>query len=530
MAESEDGTRKSTLERGGNCDKGVVSHVQAHGRRTEPGHGEADDEQMSMKEYKTSGNNVFRIILSGIIVICCLIALTFLLFDTGENEPMPSEENPKDMVRQESKEELKEMESVTQDPQEALGGNMGEEEGCEISIEKVLSANTVEETDGITYGIDVSRYQGSIDYQKVAESGIQFVMVRIGYRDMISGEIEADANAKYNLQEAGKQGLHLGAYFFSSAITEEEAVEEAQWVADYISQYQITYPVAYDCEGFESETSRQYSLTKNERSDIAIAFLNRIYELGYTPMFYASRNGLLADYKWNTSLLESKYRMWVAQYPNNPGEKPDYSGKYSMWQYSNQGTVPGIFTKVDLNIAYFGYVGAEDAKDPKTPEDVTADPEAFMTFTQVEDIVTAKEECNLRSIPSRENSTVVYTLKNGETVTRTGVSEAGWSRVVYNGQNVYVVTNLLTTDLAESEPKADDGLRTKFESCEDTVTAKIEVNLRSIPSVTNPDSVVVAVLHSGEYITRTGINKDVGWSRVDYNGQTLYCISSYLCQ
>jgi uncharacterized protein YgiM (DUF1202 family) len=172
--------------------------------------------------------------------------------------------------------------------------------------------------------------------------------------------------------------------------------------------------------------------------------------------------------------------------------------------------VDGISQPVDIDIAYFGYEGTEAAKDTT----------------------------NLRSIPSQgSDSTILATLKNGETATRTGTSTSGWSRLTYNGQTCYAVSSYLTTDLsapAQSQNTASegsgsgDGLKTQFTDCQDQVTAKIEVNLRALPSVTNPDATVVVVLHNGETVTRTGINTDYGWSRVDYNGQTLYCITSYL--
>ena len=160
-----------------------------------------------------------------------------------------------------------------------------------------------------------------------------------------------------------------------------------------------------------------------------------------------------------------------------------------------------------------------------------------MNFTDVSENVTAKESTNLRNIPSQgADSAVVYTLQNGETIARTGISNSGWSRLELNGQTVYAVSSYLTTDLSYKAPEpssqegagSGDGLKTKFAERNDQVTAKIEVNLRALPSVTNPDATVIAVLHNGEYVTRTGINEEYGWSRVDYNGQTLYCISSYL--
>ncbi len=432
-----------------------------------------------------------------------------------------------------------EADTLQEDPETET---MGTEQGTEVDVSQLLSSGAAAETEEITFGIDVARYQGTIDWAQVASSGIDFVMVRVGYRMDGSREIVADSNARYNMQEAQKNGIKVGAYFFSTAVSEAEAVEEADWTADYISQYQITYPVAFDCEGFEREDSAQYGLSATKRTDIAIAFLNRIYERGYTPMFYSSMNEMAGDAKWETSRIEKTYRIWVSQYPSAPypqTEKSSYQGTHAMWQYTNRGTVSGISQPVDVNIAYFGYEGTAGALNEETPEEAHADVEALMPFAQVDEEVTAKEATNLRNIPSQgEDSAVVYTLKNGETLKRTGVSESGWSRLLYNDQTVYAVSSYLTTDLGYQAPKQEeqegagsgDGLKTRFAERNEQVTAKIEVNLRKLPSVTNPDAVVVAALHNGEYVTRTGINEDYGWSRVEYNGQTLYCISSYLTQ
>lgn len=437
---------------------------------------------------------------------------------------------------EEADETAEEEHDGTDDPQ---SDSMSTEQGTEVDVSALLSSGRVAETDQVTIGIDVARYQGTIDWAQVAASGIDFAMVRVGYRADASREICADSNAKYNMQEAQKNGVKVGVYFFSTATTLEEAKAEADWVADYISQYQITYPVAYDCEGFDKPDSVQYHLTNAERTDIAIAFMQEIYNRGYTPMFYASMSELSGSAKWDTSRIESTYRIWVSQYPASP--YPDtanssYSGTHAMWQYTNRGTVAGIDRPVDVNVAYFGYEDTAVAIDPEAPEEVRPDVEALMDFKEVNETVTAKDSTNLRDIPSQgDDSTIVYTLQNGETAVRTGVSDSGWSRLSFNGQTVYAVSSYLTTDLQYQPPVPNqegagsgDGLKTKFADRNESVTAKIEVNLRALPSVTNPDATVVVVLHNGEYVTRTGINEDYGWSRVDYNGQTLYCISSYL--
>ncbi len=435
-----------------------------------------------------------------------------------------------------------EAEAASQEAADPQTETMSIQQGTAVDVTELLSSGAVVETEKITLGIDVARYQGTIDWAQVAASGIEFAMVRVGYRTDSTREICADTNAKYNMQEAQKNGIKVGAYFFSTAASTAEAVEEADWVADYISQYQITYPVAYDCEGFDRPESAQYALSKTQRTDIAIAFLEQIYTRGYTPMFYASMGELTGEAKWETSRIENTYKIWVSQYPTAPypqTAKSSYTGSHAMWQYTNQGTVAGIGRPVDVNIAYFGYEGEAEALSGETPEEVQADAEALMHFTEVNEEVTAKDSTNLRNIPSQgSDSAVVYTLPNGETILRTGISDSGWSRLTYNGQTVYAVSSYLTTDLSFQTPQpqtqegtdSGDGLKTRFEERNEQVTAKVEVNLRTLPSVTNPDAAVAAVLHNGEYVTRTGINEAYGWSRVDYNGQTLYCISSYLIQ
>ena len=145
--------------------------------------------------------------------------------------------------------------------------------------------------------------------------------------------------------------------------------------------------------------------------------------------------------------------------------------------------------------------------------------------------VSAKDATNLRNIPSQgEDSQVMTVLRNGQLATRVGISDTGWSKLEYNGETYYAVSGLLTTDLSvKPEPEAeDDGIKTVFTECNEKVSPKIEVNLRTLPSVTNPDSQVAVTIKYGEIVTRTGINTDVGWSRVEYGGQVLYCISSYV--
>ncbi len=456
-------------------------------------------------------------------------------FSKESPEEEPQEDGQEEAPSETQEDQPDEMEQAqAEDSQEQLA----EEEGAETDMSQVQTGEG--ENENVSVGIDVARYQGVIDWQQVAASGVQFAMIRVGYRTQSGGEICEDSTAKYNMQEATKNGIKIGAYFFSTAVNEAEAKEEADWTADYISQYQITYPVAYNCEGYSSESSRQFGLDKAARSDAALAFLGRISERGYTPMFYAAKNEMEGDRDWDVSAISAKYKIWVSQYPQAPfpqTEESSYSRSHAMWQYTNRGIIPGIPKSVDMNVAYFGYDETAAAKSSEAPEEVAADVEALMNFAEVNETVTAKDVVNLRDRPGQgADSVVVGTLANGTMAQRTGVSDSGWSRLLIDGQKVYAVSSFLTTDTSyvtpqqpaqDAQAQPDDGIKTQFTPVNESVTAKIEVNLRTLPSVTNPDAAVSATLKYGEWITRTGIS-DNGWSRVEYNGQTLYCISSYL--
>lgn len=393
------------------------------------------------------------------------------------------------------------------------------------------------ETASVTMGVDVARYQGTIDWQEVSQAGIDFAIVRIGYRGMLDGEIKPDPNGRYNLQEAAKAEIPLGVYFFSTAVNEEEAREEAAWVAEVISGYPITYPVVYDCENFNNPDSRQYALSKSERTDVALAFLEAIEKHGYEGMFYASKTDMEQEKSWEVSRIEENYKIWVAQYPLLPypeTKETSYSGNHHMWQYSMEGSVPGISQSVDMNIAYFGYDGIEPPRSKETPETVGPDVEAMLDFEDVSDQVTAKEETNLRNIPSQEeDSEVLRTLLNGEVAQRVAVSTNGWSKLILDGKVYYAVSNYLTTDLDYVAPPeveilpSENGIQTQFMAVNQLVTAKKMVNLRKLPSVEHEDAVVLAELHNGDIATCVGVS-DNGWSKLIYKGVTCYAVTTYL--
>lgn len=194
-------------------------------------------------------------------------------------------------------------------------------------------------------GIDVSHHQGKINWAQVKESGVEFAMIRVGYRGQSSGGIYEDAYFKTNVMGAVANGIKVGIYFYSTAINETEALEEAAWVVKKIAPYRITYPVVYDFEDFNSK--RCVNVGGAEATKNALAFLSYVKANGYEPMMYASKNDITN--KMSRSSFSCKF--WLAHYTS----QTDYKGSYNMWQYTSKGSVPGISGNTDMNIAYFNY-------------------------------------------------------------------------------------------------------------------------------------------------------------------------------
>ena len=206
-------------------------------------------------------------------------------------------------------------------------------------------------------GIDVSYWQGNIDWKAVANSGIDFAILRVGYRGYSSGKMFEDSTFARNANGAVANGIKIGVYFYSTAINEEEALQEAAWVCNRIAGYGITYPVVYDFEDFGKY--RCAGLSGSDVTKNALAFLNYVSSRGYSPMMYANPS----DMSKYLSRSSFPMRFWLAHYVKGaPEKKSSYTGSYQMWQYTSQGTVPGIRGGVDMNIAYFGYAKAERPK------------------------------------------------------------------------------------------------------------------------------------------------------------------------
>lgn len=194
-------------------------------------------------------------------------------------------------------------------------------------------------------GIDVSEHQGYINWDAVAADGISFAFVRVGNRGLSTGAISQDDYFEYNAKAADQAGIKVGAYFYSQAMTEDEAREEADFVIERLQGHNITYPVAYDHERLADNPGRADDLTPEQMTKNAAAFCARIQEAGYTPMIYGSLKDLL---RYNLPDL-ARYNIWLAQYNVN---SPTFNQYFSIWQYTNTGSVSGVNGNVDMNIQF----------------------------------------------------------------------------------------------------------------------------------------------------------------------------------
>lgn len=197
-------------------------------------------------------------------------------------------------------------------------------------------------------GIDVSHWQKEIDWEQVKEAGVKFAMIRLGYRGYETGAIGLDSYAIDNLEGAIAAGLEVGVYFFSQALTPEEAEEEAYFVVEQLEPYAeyITMPVVYDWEHVSDADARTNNLRDPDvLTDCSLAFLQTIEVAGYWPMVYFNRTQ-----SWKYLNLEElkQYDFWLAAYT----QRMDFPYKIKMWQYTDSGKVPGIEGDCDINI-YF---------------------------------------------------------------------------------------------------------------------------------------------------------------------------------
>ena len=194
-------------------------------------------------------------------------------------------------------------------------------------------------------GIDVSRWNEEINWEKVKEAGIQYAILRVGYRGSVTGALVEDWYFKQNIEGATKAGMPVGLYFFTQAVNEVEAVEEASMVLALCKEYDIKYPIFIDTEGAGGD-GRADKLTPDQRTAVCQAFCQTIRNAGYEAGIYASKNWFNNNLK--TEILPDNIYLWLAEY----GDAVTYEGKYHLWQYTSSGRVNGIEGRVDLNLSY----------------------------------------------------------------------------------------------------------------------------------------------------------------------------------
>ncbi len=222
------------------------------------------------------------------------------------------------------------------EPREITGGGSSNEV-TSTDFNAILEEHKNDDT---LVGIDVSKWQGAIDFSKIKKAGAEFVIIRVGHQNGIGGEYVLDPYFKRNIKEAIDNDLEVGIYFYSYADSKKEAQKQAEWVIKQIKDYDITLPVAFDFESFTSFNSMNLSLY--QLNEVAEAYFSALEDKGYDTMLYGSKNYLNAVWKYNTN------KVWLAHYT----DKTDYDKDYIMWQLCQDGVIDGINGFVDIDILY----------------------------------------------------------------------------------------------------------------------------------------------------------------------------------
>ena len=221
---------------------------------------------------------------------------------------------------------------------------------CQYDYENLIDKDGIkfysDQENGITskLGIDISEFQGEIDWQQVKDFGIEFVIIRLGYRAYgENGELVLDAGFERNMQAALEAGMQVGVYFFSQAISDAEAKEEAEYVLEQIQQFDISGPVIFDTEEIKGAAARTDQNTVEQYTSNCVVFCETVKDAGYDPMIYANM-------KWMAFTLDlerlTEYSFWYADYH----EEPQCPYDFEIWQYTENGVIPGIESNVDINL------------------------------------------------------------------------------------------------------------------------------------------------------------------------------------
>ena len=222
------------------------------------------------------------------------------------------------------------------EPREVTGGGSN----SEVTYTDFKEIVTSHKTDDTLVGIDVSKWQGAIDFSKVKEAGAEFVIIRVGHQNGVGGDYILDPYFKRNISGAIENDLDVGIYFYSYADSKKEARKQAEWVIKQIKDYDISLPIAFDFESFTLFNSMNLSLY--QLNEVAESYFSTLEDKGYDTMLYGSKNYLNAIWKYNTN------KVWLAHYT----DETDYDKDYMMWQLCQDGVIDGINGFVDIDILY----------------------------------------------------------------------------------------------------------------------------------------------------------------------------------
>lgn len=293
--------------------------------------------------------------------------------------------------------------------------------------------------------IDVSHHNGTIDWNAVKASGIDYAFIRVGYRGYEGGKIGKDMKFEENLRNAINAGVKVGVYFFSQAITEQEALEEASVTLNYIRNYDITLPVVIDWE--TSSDYRTYSgLSQNKLTNIVSVFCNTVASYGYTPMVYMNKSDLYNRVYY--SVLAAKYKIWLAWYfdkyksDNYASNRfvygdnlPDVPFPYSVWQYSSKGSVNGISTRVDMNLIF------DQGGQVYDPEINISKNEFITNWMSDIDLLEGVTAVNSNGNDAISNLTVSIRNTNGNEVSKQdAINTPGVYKITYTLNDINTVT------------------------------------------------------------------------------------------
>ena len=199
-------------------------------------------------------------------------------------------------------------------------------------------------------GADISKHNGTVNFRSMKAAGIDYVMIRLGARGYSTGQLSLDDNFVENIEDAIDAGLDIGVYFYSQAVTLEEATQEANFVVQNLTPYKehINYPVAFDMESVPNDKARIDGLSREDKTAISAAFLSGIQAAGYVPMLYGNKEWLIK----NIDLAQlQNYDVWLSE----DEDIPDYPYQYTMWQYTTTGVLNGITGDANLNICFVSY-------------------------------------------------------------------------------------------------------------------------------------------------------------------------------